>query len=452
MKKGIGTIIISFLVLIVIGVGLYFWAYHPTKQEVAEKNEIERLTEEQTGGWQSKEKQLSEKENNSSSQNGQLSNNEDKSLSENSQRSNNENKASSENSQLSNNENKASSENSQLSNNENEPSVTEEVPSSVDSNSPIEEVKRQEANLIFAGDIYISPYVQQNYDREGINGVISERLLTEMKNGDITMANEEFPFSIRGEQAPDKQFTFRIDPAYVKILKDMKLNVVTLANNHTLDYGTQALMDTFDTLDESGIAYVGAGIDKERATKPFFMQAGQWNFGFLGASRVIPVVDWNIENQQPGMLCTYESAALCEAIQTTKQKCDFVIVYVHWGIEKDNTPQEYQRQLAKEYIDAGADLVVGAHPHVLQGIEYYNGKPIVYSLGNYIFNREIASTILLKVTITPGKETILQLLPAYATGAKTQEMEEEQAAEFYRYVEEISNNITIGENGIVKEN
>ena len=172
-------------------------------------------------------------------------------------------------------------------------------------------------------------------------------------------------------------------------------------------------------------------------------------FRSLGASRVIPVPEWNIENRQPGMLCTYDSGALCEAVRRAKEQCDFLTVYVHWGIEREHTPEEYQRQLAKAYIDAGADLVVGAHPHVLQGIEYYNGRPIVYSLGNYIFNQEIADTVLLKVTVSQENQTKLQLIPAYAAGAKTQEKGGEQIPELYRFLEGISYGIQIGEDGTV---
>lgn len=317
-----------------------------------------------------------------------------------------------------------------------------------------EEIKEQpqEKVLVFTGDVYLSPYVIERYDREGIQGVLSERLLEEMTSADVAMANEEFPFSVRGEPAEDKQFTFRIDPSYVKVMKDMGIDLVSIANNHALDYGTEALSDTFDTLDQAEIAYIGAGAARERASQPFLVEKEGQTFGFLAASRVIPVPEWNIENRQPGMLCTYDSQALCESIRKTRQQCDFLTVYVHWGIERENVPKEYQRELAKAYIDAGADLVVGAHPHVLQGIEYYNGNPIVYSLGNYIFNQEIASTMLLKVTVSRENKPILQVIPAYAAEAKTQEMGQDQAAELYRFLEEISYGVQIGEDGIVREN
>lgn len=309
---------------------------------------------------------------------------------------------------------------------------------------------QQDVTVVFSGDILLSSYVLNNYEKSGINGILSEELQSEMQNADITMVNEEFPFSNRGTQAQDKQFTFRVDPGYVKILQKMGIDVVTVANNHALDYGTDALSDTFQTLDNAGIAYVGAGDNLERASQPYVIKAGGKTFGFLAASRVIPEVSWNIDNRQPGMLCTYDSAELCNAIQKAKETCDYVVVYVHWGIERENTPQDYQRQLGKAYIDAGADMVIGAHPHVLQGIEYYNGKPIIYSLGNYIFNQEINSTVLLKTTITPENEITLQLIPAYASGAKTQKMQEEDGAQLYQFMEGISYGVSISKDGVVE--
>ncbi|MEG1292025.1 MAG: CapA family protein [Lachnospiraceae bacterium] len=329
--------------------------------------------------------------------------------------------------------------------NETEHSEIPDLPSE----NPIQEPEKKEVTMAFTGDILLSSYVRKNYDGEGIGGVVSDTLLGQMQGADITMANEEFPFSTRGVPEQDKQFTFQADPAYTSVLKDMGIDVVTLANNHALDYGAQALTDTFQALDETGIAYVGAGDTKERASQPYFIEAGGKTFGFLAASRVIPQVGWNIDNQQPGLLCTYDSSALVQAIQGSKEKSDYVVVYVHWGVERANTPQEYQRQLGKAYIDAGADLVIGSHPHVLQGIEYYQGKPIVYSLGNYIFNQEIPSTVLLKATVSPDNQTTLTLLPAYAVGAKTQEKNQNDAAALYQFMEEISFGITVGEDGVV---
>ncbi len=304
--------------------------------------------------------------------------------------------------------------------------------------------------LFFTGDIMLDQAnVKANYDREGISGILSDSLLTEMQQADITVVNEEFPFSARGTQAPDKQFTFRADPSYVSAFLDMGVDVASLANNHALDYGTEALSDTFATLDGAGIPYAGAGETRERAAQPIYLNRGGMTVGVLAASRVIPVVSWNIDNQQPGMFCTYDSAQLVAAIRAAKENCDYVAVYVHWGVERKNTPEEYQRQLAQDYIDAGADLVVGSHPHVPQGIEYYNGKPIVYSLGNFIFNSSGADTYALKAVVTAEGNTELTVIPVGATEAKTSMLEGAQRQALLELLQSISAGASIDGEGRV---
>lgn len=294
--------------------------------------------------------------------------------------------------------------------------------------------------LLFAGDVYLSGYVTENYDSEGISGVVDENLLKEMQNADIFMVNQEFPFGTTGTPAEDKQFTFRLNPSYVSVLKDMGVDIVSLANNHVLDYGKEPLHETFQTLQENEILYAGAGTDLADASALRTIEAGEETYGFLSASRVIPVTEWDVRNSQPGVFTTYDETLLLEAITKAKENCDFLTVYVHWGIERNTMPEAYQKQLAHAYIDAGADLVIGAHPHVLQGMEAYNGKLIFYSLGNYIFNQNIEKTMLVKM-VKNEEETEYFVLPAYATGAKTQTLE--GAEEFENYMESISSGITI---------
>lgn len=301
------------------------------------------------------------------------------------------------------------------------------------------------ALIRFVGDIYISNYVESNYDREGITGVLDGRLQDAMETADLMIANQEFPFSTRGQKAPDKQYTFRVDPKYVSMLQEMYVDVVTLANNHTLDYGTDALLDTFETLDQAGIAYVGAGAALDRAKQPYITEINGIKIGLIGASRVIPVVEWGAGANKPGMLSSYEPSVsvVLEEIQKAKEVCDYVIVYVHWGIERDDRPQEYQRKLGQRYIDAGADLVIGSHPHVLQGIEYYNGKPIVYSLGNYLFGSSIPKTMLLSAVVAQDGSVSLSLLPASSVNGYTTAMPQEEVSAFYSYYESISEGIKI---------
>jgi len=169
----------------------------------------------------------------------------------------------------------------------------------------------------------------------------------------------------------------------------------------------------------------------------------------LSASRVIPVVEWNITTRQPGLFCTYDSSRLVQRIKEIESQCDYVVVFVHWGIERKAYPEEYQRNLAKQYIDAGADLVVGNHSHVPQGIEYYKGVPIVYCLGNYIFNPNMTDTYALKAVWDEEGNTSLQVIPVDTRNYLTGELTGNEAQAFYDYLEGISFDVSIDENGYV---
>lgn len=305
--------------------------------------------------------------------------------------------------------------------------------------------------MLFTGDVYLSDYVLGNYNNSGIEGVVSPVLLNELQTADITIINNEFPFSTRGEQAPDKQFTFRVNPDYVSVLTEMGVDIAGLANNHVLDYGSDALLDTFETLDGAGIDYMGAGADLSRASALITKEVNGQTFGFLAASRVIPVVSWDIRNASPGVFTTYDPALLIEAIASARETCDYLTVFVHWGIERDEYPQDYQVTMAQQYIDAGADLVIGAHPHVLQGITYYKDKPVFYSLGNFIFNQEIARTAAVKVTVPNEGEPTIRIIAASASGAYTSASDGEKRTDTYDYLESISEGISIDENGILTQ-
>ncbi len=305
--------------------------------------------------------------------------------------------------------------------------------------------------LLFTGDVLLSDYVLENYDRDGISGVLSPVLLEAMQTADITVINNEFPFSTRGEQAPDKQFTFRVNPDYVRVLTDMGVDIAGIANNHVLDFGPDALLDTFETLENAGIDYMGAGSDLSRASALITKEVNGKTFGFLAASRVIPVVSWDIKNASPGVFTTYDPALLLAAIKEARTHCDFLSVFVHWGIERDEYPQDYQVTMAQQYIDAGADLVVGAHPHVLQGIAYYENKPVFYSLGNFIFNREIPRTAVLRVTVPPEGSPVFQLIAASAANARTIADDGDKRNAACDYLESISEGIVIDDEGIVTQ-
>lgn len=345
-----------------------------------------------------------------------------------------------------------------------------EVSSGPDSPGPEipAEAEPQPVRLLFSGDIYLSDHVLNAYDRAGdISGVLDDGYRSLIGEADYFAANQEFPFSSRGQQAPDKQYTFRLPESRVSLMNEIGVDLVTLANNHALDFGTDALLDTVSALDQAGILHVGAGADSEAARQPAIVDVNGVRVGFIGASRVIPVASWTAGASSPGMLTAYDPALLVQTIQETRPLCDYLVVLIHWGVERAEMPVDHQTSLSRQCIDAGADLVVGSHPHVLQGIEYYRGKPIVYSLGNFIFGSSIPRTALLEVSLTPREassdasggasrdanvspDASLTLHPGTSSGGFTRMVTESvKKEEFFQYIEGISFDISIDKSGAV---
>lgn len=314
----------------------------------------------------------------------------------------------------------------------------------------------KEVVLAFAGDINLDedsrPVARYDSQGQGILGCISPELIEEMTAADIMMLNNEFAYSLRGTEEQNKSYTFRAAPKRVEILKEMGVDIVSLANNHALDFGMEALMDTFSTLEEANIDYVGAGHNLDRAKAPIYYTLGDKTIAYVAASRVVFAMDWYASDNDPGMIGTYDPTLLLSVIREAAENSDFVVVYVHWGVERTNYPVDYQKTLAKQYIDAGADAVIGCHPHVLQGLEFYKGKPIAYSLGNYWFNNTTREAGLLKLILPPEGELKVQLLPTLGENTFTSLITDaDKRAAYFKFMEDISFGVSIDEEGYVTE-
>lgn len=308
--------------------------------------------------------------------------------------------------------------------------------------------------LAFAGDVNLdeASYPVKKYDSENknITKCLSEDLLKEMLDADIMMLNNEFAYSTRGTKTANKSYTFRADPSRVEILKEMGVDIVSLANNHALDYGQDALVDTFTTLEDAAIDYVGAGMNMERAKAPVYYTVKGKKIAYVAASRVIFATNWYATDTRPGMVGTYDPALILETIKEAKANSDYVIVYVHWGVERTNYPEKYQRTLATKYIDAGADAVIGCHPHVMQGIEFYKGKPIAYSLSNFWFSRATVESALFKLYIDEEGQLKSQLLPVMAKNNYTYLItDKEEKEKYFDFIKEISFDIEIDKDGFI---
>lgn len=283
-----------------------------------------------------------------------------------------------------------------------------------------EEPKIEDITLLFAGDVYLSNHVLNAYDKAGgIQGVLDEGIRTEIEAADVFMVNQEFPFTERGTKAADKQYTFRLPHDRLHLMNEMGIDIVTLANNHILDFGPEGITDSISALNEAGIKYVGAGEDLEEAKKLEIVEVGGRKIGFLGTSRVYMATSWAAGENHPGVFSTYDPALPLEEIKKADELVDYLVVYVHWGIERNTQPENYQRVMGQQYIDAGADIVIGSHPHVLQPLEYYDGKPIMYSMGNFVFGSSIPSTELLKIEISAEDEMTVTEIPCTSSGGYT---------------------------------
>ena len=302
--------------------------------------------------------------------------------------------------------------------------------------------------LAFAGDVMFSDPFLASYDKSGISAIADSEMLERMQNADLFVINEEFPFSLRGEAMEDKQFTFRADPKYVEIFQELGVDIATVANNHALDFGRDAFLDTLDTLKSADITSIGGGYHLSEASAPAVQTIKGQTFAIFGATRVSPSATWYASDSQAGLFQTYDATLLNQKIAEAHAEYDHVIVFVHWGIEKNETPEDYQRSLAKGYIDAGADLVVGCHPHVLQGFEYYNGVPIVYSLGNYLFGNRDGDTVLLEASYDSEGAPSLQLVPCKRAGSVLSRIQHPEA--LFQHLTELSFGVTVAEDGTLQ--
>jgi poly-gamma-glutamate capsule biosynthesis protein CapA/YwtB (metallophosphatase superfamily) len=200
----------------------------------------------------------------------------------------------------------------------------------------------------------------------------------------VVFGNLEGPLTDRGTAVTDKKFTFRSPPDKVSAaLKNAGFTVVSLANNHMLDYGPDGLAQTIEALDKVDIKHAGAGADLAAARRPAILEAAGKKIAILAYSITYPESFYAGPNK-PGTAFAYEEQVRADVIAARKQ-ADIVLVSFHWGQEGKTELRDYQKSMAHMVIDCGADAVIGSHPHILQGIEHYKKGVILYSMGNFTF-------------------------------------------------------------------
>lgn len=279
--------------------------------------------------------------------------------------------------------------------------------------------------VVSGGDVMTDRQVKAYASQYGPDAVLAG-IAPQMEAGDAAWVNLEGSLATIGSPAAGKDYTFEGPPAMAKALAGAGIDVVTVANNHAVDYGRSAFMASIRTLEKAGVQVAGGGKDLDDAHAPAIVKTGSGaTIGFLGYDDVI----W------PGFAATETQAGIAEAVtdmsrvkkdvRELAKVVDYVVVGFHWGFEYEHYPVAQQTSEAHAVIDAGADLVIGHHPHVLQGFETYKGALIAYSLGDLVFDHysvETGQTVLVDAVITPAgvKAT---LIPVYVSSSGIPEVQ-----------------------------
>ncbi|MCO1654041.1 CapA family protein [Pseudonocardia humida] len=232
---------------------------------------------------------------------------------------------------------------------------------------------------------------------------------------DLTVVNLECPVSTRGTPVPDKQFTFRCDPAALPAARAAGVDVANLANNHSRDYGPDALLDSITHAEAAGIAPVGVGADETAANAPAIVERGGWRIAVLGFGGVVPAPDWLAGPERPGMAGGDDIAGMAAAVRAAAGLADLVFVSIHWGAELDTEPRPDDVARAQAMIEAGADGVFGHHAHRLQPLGVHQDRPVAWGLGNFVWPRHSAPgarTAVAEFVVEPDGTVRGCLLPA----------------------------------------
>lgn len=313
----------------------------------------------------------------------------------------------------------------------------------------------ERVTITFAGDILFD----ENYaimTRVVGNGDISNgfspELIEEMKSADIMMLNNEFSYSDGGTPLEEKQFTFRARPATVSYLNDLGVDIVSLANNHAYDYGESAFLDTMSVLESAGIAYVGAGRNLQEARRPVYYIINNMKIAIVAATQIERLDHPDTKGATEtaaGVFRCWNGDNLLETIREAKANSDFVIAYIHWGTENETQIDWAQEKQAPEIAAAGADLIIGSHPHCLQPIGSVQGVPVVYSLGNFWFNSKTVDTGMFKVTIDESGLQSCQFLPCLQQGSRTELLQGEEKARILNDLRSMSAGVQIDNEGYI---
>jgi poly-gamma-glutamate capsule biosynthesis protein CapA/YwtB (metallophosphatase superfamily) len=238
---------------------------------------------------------------------------------------------------------------------------------------------------VFAvGDIMLTGSAKPLLQAKGYDHPFQDKSLARIiASADIAFANLEYPITIKGVRYADKEYTFRGDPESLSAIRKAGFDLLSLANNHIMDFGEKGLRDTIRQCRKNRFAFTGAGTDLVSASSLAIIKRHGVRYGLLAYSFAFPEEFW-ATSCKPGTAHP-DWSQVGQDIRGARQEVDILMVSFHWGEELKSEPKKYQIDFAHHAVNAGADIVLGHHPHVPQPIEIFKGKPIFYSLGNYAF-------------------------------------------------------------------
>ncbi|MCL5996610.1 MAG: CapA family protein [Chloroflexi bacterium] len=299
-----------------------------------------------------------------------------------------------------------------------------------------------EVTLIAVGDLMLARSIGATLARDATASPFAAPAPI-LQRADITVGNLECALGTSGKRAR-KTYTFLGPPAAAASLADAGFDVLSLANNHSLDYGTTALDETMRLLDAAGIQHAGAGSDEAAAHRPATLEVRGLRLAFLAyvntpAEGSFAAATWSARGNRPGVAWAVPKRIAAD-VAAARQAADLVIVLLHSGYENAQNPSQIQRVAAHAAIDAGAALVIGAHPHVLQGVEYYGSGVIAYSLGNFVFDGLYgrSETAILHVTLGRTGVRAIEWTPVVLRNGRPQPATGRQASAIRRRIERLS--------------
>ncbi len=313
-------------------------------------------------------------------------------------------------------------------------------------------------SLSFVGDVSLADnwYIAPQYDkRGGINGILSDDILKIMKDSDFMVANSEFTVSNRGSALKGKTYTFRAKPERLKIYEEMGVDLVSLANNHVYDYGETAFLDMLEAFEKYEIPHVGAGRNLEEAEKAYIIKIGSFNFAFVAATRAEKnIFTAGATKDSPGVFRCYDPSEMIRVIKELRkdESIDYIIPMIHFGRENSHDLEKEQVSSAHAYIDAGADMIIGHHAHTLQGVEIYKDKPIIYNLGNFLFNEAEVETAIFRFTIDENGNHKYEIIPALQANEKTSLLSGSRKQKVINDINSWSINAKLDKDGVIKKN